>query len=132
MHKLKSEYPTSILKSIYNTLILRPILITAYILSWGSHVDKIFLLQKRAIRNISKSNFRAHTEPLLKELNLLNVYDIYHMAILKFYFKLVNDNLTNYLESFTPQFSAEHQHYNFRNPSSLLPKIKYEFSRQSL
>ena len=54
------------------------------------------------------------------------------MAILKFYAKLVNDNLPNYFESFTPQFSAGHQHYNFRNPSRLLPKIKHEFSRQSL
>ena len=54
------------------------------------------------------------------------------MAILKFYSKLINDNLPNYFESFTPQFSAEHQHYNFRNPSRLLPKIKHEFPKQSL
>ena len=54
------------------------------------------------------------------------------MAILKFYSKLVNDNLPNYFESFTPQFSAGHQHYNFRHPGRRLPKIKYEFPRQSL
>ena len=54
------------------------------------------------------------------------------MAILKFYSKLVNDNLPNYFESFTPQFSAGHQNYKFRNPSRLLPKIKNEFPRQSL
>ena len=51
------------------------------------------------------------------------------MAILKFYSKLVNDILPNYFESFTPQFSAGQQHYNFRNPSRLLPKIKYEFPK---
>ena len=34
--------------------------------------------------------------------------------------------------NFTPQFSAGHQHYNFRNPTRLLPKIKHEFPRQSL
>ena len=62
------------------------------------------------------------------------LHDIYYMAILKFYSKLelVNDNLPNYFESLTPQFSAGHQHYNFRNPSRLLPKIKHEFPRQSL
>ena len=54
------------------------------------------------------------------------------MVILKFYYKLVNDNLPNYFESFTRQFSAGHQHYNFRNPNRLLPKIKHEFPRQSL
>ena len=104
------------------------------ILSWGSQIDKLYLLQKRAIRNtsISKSDFRADTEPLFKEHNILKVQDIYHMVILKFYSKLINDNLQNYFESFTPQFSARHQHYNFRNPSRLLPKIKHEFPKQSL
>ena len=130
LHKLKSEHPTSILKSIYNTLILPNF--NYCILSWGSQIDKIFLLQKRAIRNISKSNSRAHTEPLFKEHNILKVHDIYHMEILKLYSKLVNDNLQNYFESFTPQFSAGHQLYNFRNPSKLLPKIKQKFQRQSL
>ena len=61
LHKLKSEYPTSILKSIYNTLILHNI--NYCIFSWGSQIDKLYLLQKKAIRNISKSDFRAHTEP---------------------------------------------------------------------
>ena len=97
LHKVKSEYPTSITKSIYNTLILPNI--SYCILSWGSYIDKIFLLQKRAIRNISKSNFRAHTEPLFKEHNLLKVLDIqgaqFLYSILKFYSKLVNDNLPN-------------------------------------
>ena len=130
LHKLKSEYPTSILKSIYNTLILPNI--NYFILSWGSQIDTLYLLQKRAIRNISKSDFRAHTEPLFKERNLLKVQDIYHLANHNFYSKLINDNLPNYFESFIPQFSAGHQHYNFRNPSRLLPKIKHEFPKQYL
>ena len=55
----------------------------------GSQINRIHLLQKRAILNISNSNFRAHTEPLFKERNLLKVQDIYYIAVLKFYFKLV-------------------------------------------
>ena len=54
------------------------------------------------------------------------------MAILKLYSKLINDNLPNYFESITLQLSAGKQHYNFRNPSRLLPKIKHEFPKQSL
>ena len=130
LYKLKSVYPITILKSIYNTLVLPHI--NYCILSWGSQIDRIHLLQKRAIRNISKSNFKAHTEPLFKEHNLLKVQDIYYIAVLKFYFKLVNNHLPHYFNNFTPQFSAGHQHYNFRNPSRLLPKIKHEFQRQSL
>ena len=54
------------------------------------------------------------------------------MAILKFYSKLINDNLPNYFQTFTPQFYAGHQNYNFRNPSRLLPKIKHKFPKKSL
>ena len=54
------------------------------------------------------------------------------MAILKIYFKLIYDNFPNFFESFTPQFSAGHQLYNFRYPSRLLPKIKHKFPKHSL
>ena len=45
LHKLKSEYPTSMLKSIYNTLILPNI--NYCILSWRSQINKLYLLQKK-------------------------------------------------------------------------------------
>ena len=94
LHKLTSIYQVSVLKSIYNTLILPNI--SYCILSWRSQSDKIHSIQKRAIRNISKSNFKAHTEPLSREHNLLKVQDIYYMAILKFHSKLINNNLPHY------------------------------------
>ena len=132
LHKMKLEFPTSILKSIYNTLLLPHI--NYCILTWGSQIDKLHKLQKRAIRNVTKSNYRAHTEPLCKEHILLKVYDIYYLlvAVLKFYSKVVNNNLPHYFSSFTPQFSAGQQHYNLRNPTMQLPRIKHEFPKQSL
>ena len=93
---------------------------------------KRILYKKRAIRNISKSDFKAHTEPLCREHNLLKVQDIYYMVNLKFYSKLINNNLPHYFETLTPNFSAGHHHYNLRNPSGLLPKIKHEFPKRSL
>ena len=109
LYNLKSVYPITILKSIYSTLVLPHI--NYCILSWWSQIDRIHLLHKRVIRNISKSNFRAHTEPLFKEHKLLKVQDVYYIGVSKFYFKLVNNHLPHYFNNFTPQFSAEHQHY---------------------
>ena len=52
LHKLKSEYPTSILKLNYNTLLLPNI---GYcILSLGSQINKIFLLQKKLLEIFPK------------------------------------------------------------------------------
>ena len=121
LHKLKSEYPTSILKSIYNTLILSNI--NYCILSWGSQIDKLYLLQKRAIRNISKSDFRAHTEPLFKQHNILKVHDIHYMAILKFYSKLINDNLPNYYEALL--------HSCQRNTNTTISEIPVDYCQKS-
>ena len=82
LHKLKNEFPTSILKSIYNTLILPHL--NYCVLCWGSQTNRIHLLQKRAIRNINNVNYRAHSEPIFKSLNILKIYDIYYLSILKF------------------------------------------------
>ena len=58
--------PNNILLTIYNTLILPHI--KYCLLSWGSKPDKIFQLQKRAVRAISCANSKSHTEPLFHVL----------------------------------------------------------------
>ena len=57
---------------------------------WGStyptNLNRIFVLQKRAIRTISKSPFDAHTGPIFKELNILSLHNIYLAQIGKIMF----------------------------------------------
>ena len=38
-----------------------------------------FILQKWALRTISNSHYRAHTDPLFVKYNVLNVYDMYKL-----------------------------------------------------
>ena len=45
------------------------------------------MLQKRAIRTISKSPFDAHTGPIFKELNILSLHNIYLGQIGKIMFQ---------------------------------------------
>ena len=54
------------------------------ILSWGFQCQEMYLLQKRAIRNIEKAGYRAHTEPIFKSLNLIKVQDIMLHAQISF------------------------------------------------
>ena len=130
LHRQKEEYPTSILKSIYNTLIL--LHLNYCILSWSFQCQEIYLLQKRAIRNIEKVSYRAHTEPIFKSLNLIKVQDIYYLAILKFYSKIMNNNLPHYFDDFMPHFSIGATNYNIRNPDLQLPRIRHEFPKSPL
>ena len=59
--------PHRILILIYTSLIESHI--NYCILLWGTNYDKIFKLQKQAIRTISLNHFKAHTSPLFKSMN---------------------------------------------------------------
>ena len=52
--------------------------------------------RKKTIRTITYNNYTAHTEPLLKKLNLLKVKDMFDLKILKFLFKLYHNELLPY------------------------------------
>ena len=71
LHRLKYIYPQNILETIYKSLFVPHL--NYGLLLWGRNLDSITKFQKRAIRTITNSNFIAHSEPLLKELKLLNV-----------------------------------------------------------
>ena len=70
---------TNILRMIYNAIVAP--FIDYGISIWGTaantYLDRIFKLQKRAIRIINHSPFLAHTSSIFYDLKLLNVYDIY-------------------------------------------------------
>ena len=84
------------------------------------------------LRIISGNKFNAHTEPICREEQLLKVNKIYKLAIYKFYFKLINNELPHYFQDFTPTFSDGVNHYLLRNPSRQIPKIMHEFPKHSL
>ena len=49
---------------MYNSFILSSL--NYGILVWGYNTDRLFKLQKRAVRVISKSKFNARTDPLFQ------------------------------------------------------------------
>ena len=79
LNKLKHYLPASILKTLYCSLILPHLNYGS--LAWGFDANRIFKLQKRALRCITNSKFNAHTEPLFKQLNLLKIDDIFFIEL---------------------------------------------------
>ena len=95
---------TGILYRLKNLFVLYNSLIVSYInyglLLWGTHSHKLELLQKRALRFMTNSSYRAHTTPLLIKHGLLNVRDMYKLKLLKFYYKLSYDLLPPYFNNY--------------------------------
>ena len=71
MNRIKKSIPQQILNLMYNSLILPHIYFC--ITAWGFECNRIFTLQKKALRIITKSKFNSHTEPLFRELSILIV-----------------------------------------------------------
>ena len=78
LHRLKYINPQSILITLYKSLFGPHINYGS--LLWGhagGALDKI--QKKKAVRTITYSNYIAHSEPLLKELNRLKVKDLFEL-----------------------------------------------------
>ena len=90
LHKLKYYLPSSALVTLYNSLILS--YLSYCIPVWGncnqSKLNTLLKLQKKAVRICTRSHHLAHSAPLFRKLNVLNIYDLfsYHTAILGFFY----------------------------------------------
>ena len=94
MNKLKYLVPKEIKILLYNSFILSQI--NYCTLTWGFKIETLNSYQKSAVRIITNSDYLAHSEPLLKELNILKFKDIFTQRLIKFYFKYLNNDLPKY------------------------------------
>ena len=131
LNKLKNLLPLQIKINMYNSMISSHI--NYGILAWGSNISRIEKLQKKAIRIITCSSYTSHTEPLLKNLNILKAIDTHKLAKLKFYHKFIHNNLPTPLQNL-PLTTIENQHrHNTRNSQNIhRVRVQHTFAKQSL
>lgn len=82
LRSLSNCLPNCYLRSSYFSF-FQSIVIYGIIL-WGNscHVNQVLLLQKKAVRVISGSSFKAHCRPLFVELRILTVINLYIYYVL--------------------------------------------------
>ena len=85
---------------------------------WGSAFKTtlmpLFILQKKCMRTITKSNFLAHTLPLFSENKLLNVFQLFDFSCAQFVYKILNTNLFPVFKEKITHSAVTHGH-NTRN-----------------
>ena len=90
LYKLKDYVSLSCLKQLYYSLIYPYLVYCSNI--WGgtysTHLKPLTVLQKRAIRLISKSPVLAHTTPLFQRHKILKLCDIYKINLTLFFPKM--------------------------------------------
>jgi hypothetical protein len=100
--KLRHFVPIKILVQLYYSIIYPFLSYGALI--WGntyiSNIQPLVILQKKAIRIITFSEYRSHTSPLFKRLNLLKLIDIVYLDTSFFMYQFNNGNLPNNFNDF--------------------------------
>ena len=81
------------------------------ILAWGYDTTRIFKLPKNSLRAISSTKYIAHTDPLFKSLALLKVEHTHKVQQLKLFYKLVQNHLPLYFNTFlVTRLGTVHDH----------------------
>ena len=96
LFRLKDIMPTFVLKNIYHAHV-SSILNYCNIIwanSYDIHCKPIILMLKRIVRNITNSDYYAHTEPLFRDLQILDFHGVRKLALSKYYLNH-NDNFAH-------------------------------------
>ena len=130
MNRLKFFLPSNILLTIYNSFVL-PYL-NYCILIWGgssTRCERLFTLQKRAVRIISNAGYRDHSAPLFKQFKLLKLNDLYCLNLGKFMYKYNHNALPSCFNSF---FTLTSNIHSYDTRSTRNKKLYVRFNRTSL
>ena len=137
LRSLKNTLPKQHLRTLYQTLI-QPHLEYGIVL-WGAahetHINKLNVIQKKAIRIVSKAKYNEHTLPLFKELKLLKIQDLHKLLLGKFMYKAIHNQLPPPLIPYFPQNTeihsystrqASNSHIQYRRTAKAAIQINYK------
>ena len=119
LNKLKHFLPMYIMRTIYCSLILSHLQYCTLLWenSYCTNLNKLRILQKKAIRIITNSHYIAHTDPLFSKLKLLKLDDLYKHQLGIFMYKAANNKLPDSMSSKLTRIQNIHKH-NLRNQNS--------------
>ena len=125
IYKMNNALPVSILPMLYSILILPyyQYCNVVWACNYPSHLHKISVLQKRAIRILSTAEFRTHVADLFKRHRQLTFVDINKLQIAIFVFKKLNNLLPSVFMDYFKCNSKLHCH--FTRSANNLHTIRY-------
>ena len=121
LYKIKHIVPDKVLLMIYNSLILSHLSYCSN-LAWGNsysgHLNTIKLLQKRAVRIITHSNYNSPSAPLFIKMKILPIQELITLNTLVFMYTFHSGKLPCIFKSMFVSNSSFHSH-NTRQQSLL-------------
>ena len=126
INRLKSHIPLSSLLTLYFSLIL-PYL-NYGILAWGSAhqtlLDRLLLLQKKALRIICGVSPCSHADPLFVRYKILKIKDLFFFQLGQFMFNYNTNALPSIFDSMFPRNQSFHNYPTRRSNEFHLPLLR--------
>ena len=111
--KARKSFESETLLNLYNALIFPHITYSIHV--WGTaaavHLHRLHLFQKKIVRIICGVPPRTHTDPLYKDLKILNIDQIRDYSIALFIYKLSHHMLPSMFENMFIYTSDVHDYY---------------------
>ena len=137
LFRARDKLQTNCLITLYNTLIL-PYL-QYCIIVWGktyqTAINKLLTLQKRIVRIITFSKYRANSSILFKRLNLLKVCNLYSYSCAVFMFKFRQGKLISLFDNWFICNNINHNYntrfgYSYKSHMSLTKQSSFNIKTQ--
>jgi len=122
LYKARHFCPTSILRTLYFSIFNSHLQygITVWGYANNFYLNKIIKAQKRAVRCITFSKYKAHSTPLLKQLNILSIKDTIYLKTASLLWDFYYDKLPSSLSSYFKKASLSHtQNTRFASSGNL-------------
>ena len=133
INRLKTFIPVTSLLTLYSSLIL-PYL-NYGILVWGNThqnlLNRILLLQKKALRIISFSHPRSHTDPLFLDYKFLKIQDSYLFQLGQFMYNYKNEMVPSAFHDMFLQNNKYHKYPTRHGDNFNLPMLKTIFAQST-
>ena len=133
LNKLRYSFPPSILQLLYSTLILPHL--NYGILAWGNaaacHIEKVLLLQKKAVRIIDNVDFIAHTNVIFMEKCILKISDLYTYNLCQFMYSVNNGEAPTIFENMFNRNNSYHSHSTRQSLLFHLPLFRSLFAQRT-
>ena len=133
MSRLKYELPSKTLLSIYNSLIAPHL--NYSVVAWGdspdTHLKRMRILQKRALRIIDKKPYNSHTNPLFYKYSILKLNDLYTFRCSLLYHKSLRNGLPTYFSSLLKTNENTHEHFTRGRNNIHVNLVQSELGKQN-
>ena len=100
--------------------------------AYASHLKRLFLLQKRAIRIICQSEYRAHTSVLFTQCKILKLPLINDYLTAQFMYRFYNDKLPDVFVGMFKLNSSVHGYNTRQQDCYHVPKVKSNFMKRTI